>query len=176
MSPSLPCHSLAAYTSTRRRYEPTDRAGTWVEFFRQGSNGDADEAGIRARLASGRGGAGVTSSRGFEGGEGDGLRGRAQTSSVDSVTLERVQKELRLVTEEESLVQLVQERHEQTLTLNRDMLELNSTFKEVARLVDGQGGMVERIEEDNREALDRTKKGLEDLEVARKHQRGCVLN
>ena len=60
--------------------------------------------------------------------------------------------------------------------MNEDMRELNSTFKEVARLVEGQGEMVERIEKDAEEAVVTTRKGLEELEEARKYQKGCYVS
>ncbi|GMH93818.1 hypothetical protein TL16_g12730 [Triparma laevis f. inornata] len=148
---------------------PSERKGQWVRFFEgEGMN----ESEVYQMLGVNKG---LTLIGGGENTNPLDSSGREKSCSVDSVLAGQIYSQLKLVPKEEQLEALILERELSIKEINKDMLTVNKAFNDVAKLVSDQQEFVDDIEDKAVDTAEKTKRGLSDLEEARKMQKGCVV-
>ncbi|GMH76617.1 hypothetical protein TrST_g337 [Triparma strigata] len=146
----------------------SSRKGGWLKFFEGEGVGEAE---VWEMLGTSRGLNLVGGGENLGGGDG----GREKSCSVDSILAGQIHSQLKLVPKEEQLEALILEREKGIKEINKDMLTVNKAFNDVAKLVNDQQEFVDDIESKAEDTHEKTKRGLSDLQEARKIQKGCAV-
>ena len=70
---------------------------------------------------------------------------------------------------------IMAERERDIKKMNQDLLLVNEMFRDMAQIVNKQGGQIEEIEKTTESSHERAKAGLEQVRQAANHQSSCVI-
>ena len=71
---------------------------------------------------------------------------------------------------------IMAERERDIKKMNQDLLLVNEMFRDMASIVDKQGGQIEEIEKTTETSHERAKAGLEQVRQAANHQSSCLIS
>ena len=70
---------------------------------------------------------------------------------------------------------IMAERERDIKKMNQDLLLVNEMFRDMASIVDKQGGQIEEIDKTTESSHERAKAGLEQVRQAANHQSSCTI-
>jgi hypothetical protein len=71
---------------------------------------------------------------------------------------------------------ILRERNQEIKKINTQMSTVSEIFRDLANIVEGQQGMVDDIEQQVEESHGHAQSGLEQIEKANEHQKGCLIS
>jgi hypothetical protein len=71
---------------------------------------------------------------------------------------------------------IMEERERDIKKMNQDLLLVNEMFKDMAEIVEKQGGNIEKVAETTDVSHERAKAGLDQVKQAAESQQGCVIS
>jgi len=98
----------------------------------------------------------------------------SDSASPSSQRKQQQQQQLMLQGEDVDMA-IIEERERDIKKINHDLVMVNEMFRDMAHIVESQGGTIDKIAQDTEVSRERAEQGLAEVKQAAAYQPGCTL-